>query len=327
MPPDKASAHFFVDSDSPVPGHAQLKSQIRLARSYVELEPGDVLPSIRTLARHVGVGDGVVRRAYRELCQTGLLRTKNRKHVVVTPSLPPPSEASTLAHSSADQCDRLMAWAGEARLSTIAFGRLLLARAVAQEVASPSYVFVGYCRLAAEESARHIGRAWEIKVAGLSLSDFARLSRTDVHRLSAVVVNEQLYEDARTMVGEGAPGVFPVRMCLDKRLQQRIDRLPARSRVLIVTSDESSLAGDKALLHNCRRLFGRTRHLHARALSGIRNLAALLESRRYALVLLSPLAWEQTAARITRMRSVARVAIAPDPPALEDVRIAAGVLC
>ena len=326
MPRGKASAHFFVDSDSPVPAHAQIKRQIKLARSYLELEPGDVLPSIRTLARQVGVGDGVVRRAYRELCQTGLLRMDHRKHVVVTPSLPPASEAGTLAQASADQCDRLIAWAGEARLSTIALGRLLLARARAQEVASPSYVFVGCCRLAAEESARHIGRAWEIKIAGLSLSDFARVSRTDVHRLSAVVVNEHLYEDVRMVVGEGSPGVFPVRMRLDKRLQQRINRLPAGSRALIVSSDESSPAENRALLHDFRRLFGRTRGLHAKALSEIPDLGALLKSRRYALVLLSPLAWEQTPARITQMPFVVRVATAPDPPALEDVRIAAGVL-
>jgi DNA-binding transcriptional regulator YhcF (GntR family) len=322
----QASAHFFVDADSPVPPYAQLKIQIRLARTYVELEPGDVLPSIRTLARQVGVGDGVVRRAYRELCQTGVLRTDQRKHVVVTPSLPPTSEASTLVQASADQCDRLIAWAGEARLSTIALGRLLWARAFAREVASPSYVFVDICRLAAEESARHIGRTWGIKVAGLSLSDFACLSRTDVHRLSAVVVNEHLYQDVRTVVGEEAPGVFPVRMRLDKRLQRRINRLPARARALIVTSDGSSLAGDLALLHSCRRLFGRARHLQAKALSEIPDMATLLKSRRYALVLFSPLAWEQTPARITRMPSVSRLATEPDPPALEHVRIAAHVL-
>jgi DNA-binding transcriptional regulator YhcF (GntR family) len=326
MLPGKASAHFFVDAESLVPAHAQLKSQIRRARSYVELEPGDVLPSIRTLARQVGVGDGVVRRAYRELCQSGLLRTDNRKHVVVTPSLPPASEASTLAQASADQCDRLIAWAREAHLSAIALGRLLLARARAREVASPSYVFVDICRLAAEESARHIGRVWEIKVAGLSLSDFASLSPADVHGLSAIVVNEHLYQDVRTIVGEGAHGVLPVRMCLDKRLQQRINRLPARSRALIVTSNGSSLAGDRALLHSCQRLFGRTRRLHAKALSEIPDLAALLKSRQYALVLFSPSAWEQTSARIRRMPSVARAATEPDPPALEDVRIAAGVL-
>jgi hypothetical protein len=115
-------------------------------------------------------------------------------------------------------------------------------------------------------------------------------------------------------------------MRLDKRLQQRINRLPATSRALIVTSDESSLAGDLAMLHNCQRLFGRTRRLHAKALSEIPDLAALLKSRRYALVLFSPLAWEQTPARITRMPFVVRAATQPDPPALEDLRIAAGVL-
>ena len=321
-----ALACFFVASDSQVPAHVQVKNQVKLARTYHTLEPGDVLPSIRALARHVGVGDGVVRRAYRELCQSGLLRAENHKHLIVTSALPPASEPSARAQASADQCQRLIAWAGEARLSSIALGRLLLARAVAHEAASPSYVFVDICRLAAEESARYVAKAWDIKVAGLSLSDFARLPRGDVHRLSAVVVNEHLYDEARKVVGEGTPGVFPMRMRLDVRLQQRINRLPARSRALVIISDGGLPPGDRALREHCGYVVGVKRRFDVKTLSEIPALAALGKARRYGLILISPLAWEQTPVRIRRMGSVARVVTTPDPRPLEDVRIAAGVL-
>jgi len=324
MDSGKLLARFFVDSDSPVPAHAQLKSQIRLARTYHDIESGDVLPSIRALARPLGVGDGVVRRAYRELCEAGLLGTDNRKHVVM-PSMLLAPEASALAEASADQCHRLIAWAGEARVSTIALGRLLLARAFAQEAALPSYVFVDICRLAAEESARDVAKAWEIKIRGLAFDDFAALSPTDRNRLSAVLVNEHLYEDALNVVGEGSPHVFSMRMRCEKYLDRRVQRLPAKSHTLIVTSTESS-AGERALLRHCRHVFSGSRRLHAKVLSKTPDLAALVKSRHYNLVLLSPLVWDQTPKRITRMTSVRRMAMEPDPRSLENVRIAAGVL-
>lgn len=85
--PSQALARFFVDPNNPLPAYAQLKDQIKLACAYQELRPGDVLPSIRVLARQLSVGDGVFRRAYRELRELAILGTEHRGHVVVTPAL------------------------------------------------------------------------------------------------------------------------------------------------------------------------------------------------------------------------------------------------
>ena len=317
---------FFIDPLGQLPAYAQLKDQIKLARMYEEFGPGDVLPSIRTLAQQLGVGDGVVRRAYRELCEVGLLRTDRRKHVITAPALRAAREGQPLGHAGAEQCDRLIAWAGEARLSAIALGRLMLMRASAREAASPSYVFVDVCHHCAEESARKVARAWEIRVAGVSIGTFAGFSSADLRRLSAVLVNEHLHENVTKVVGAGTPEVFAVRMRVDKRLRQRISKLPARSRVLIVLSDEALPTGDRTLSRRWERFFGNKGRIQIKAHREVPDLVALAKARRYRLILLFPLVWEQMPAGVRRRVTAVRVVVEPDPQSLEEVRIAAGIL-
>lgn len=319
-------AHFSVNSYSQIPAHGQLKDQIKLACTYQELRPGDMLPSIRTLARQLGVGDGVVRRAYRELCGVGLLRTERRKHVVATLALAAGSETSILAQASVEQCDRLIAWAGEKGLSVMALSRLLLRRALVHEIAAPSYVFVDTCRLAAEESADKIGKAWDVRVAGLSLGDFANRVGADVRRWSVVLVNQYLYEDVMQMVGDAPRGVFPVRMLVGKRLLRRLGRLPARSRVLFVFLDGSFSRTARAVLGHYERLSNSKGRFHSTTVSEIPDLARLIQARRYGLFLLSPVVWEQVPTKIKRMPAVARAVEEPDPQSLEETRVTAGVL-
>lgn len=311
-----------------VPAYVQLKNQIKFARIKQELASGDVLPSIRALALQVGVGVGVVRRAYRELSEMGFLRAERRKHVVARAGLRTASGGQTVASGAVEECDRLIGWAGEARVSAIALGRLLLMRALAQEIASCSYVFVDLCREAAEESARKMASAWEIKIAGVSMSDFARLSSADVRRLSAVLTNEHLYEEVTKVVGEGTPGVFSVRMRAGKSLQERIRKLRARSRVLVVVSDEDLLIGNSAFVHECEYLFGTKQGLQIETHCEVPDLVAFVKARRqrYQLILLFPCVWERTPAKIRRITGAAQVVVEPDLQSLEGVRVAAGVL-
>jgi DNA-binding transcriptional regulator YhcF (GntR family) len=316
---------LFVDPHNQVPAYGQIKDQIKLACTYRELQPGDPLPSIRALSRQLGVGDGIVRRAYRELCGMGVLRAEHRKHVVATRALVDGSEASALAQASAEQCDRLMAWARKRRLSAIALGRLLLRLALVQETASPSYAFVDICRPAADELAGKIARAWEVKVAGLSLGEFANLSSADGRRSLVVLANQYLYEEVMRVAGAAAD-VFPIRMRVGKRLLQRMRRLPARTRVLLLFSDESFPQAAEALLRHYEHLYGGDRRFHTAAVSRISDIARFIETRRYRLFLLTPAVWEQVPARIRRMPAVARAMEEPDLESLEETRIATGVL-
>ena len=97
--------NFVVERSRQFPIHTQIKDQIRLACLYQRLHTGDALPSIRQLAHQLGVGDGVVRRAYRELCDVGLLEAQGRRHVVGTPARAAGSRTD-IVRASTEQCDR-----------------------------------------------------------------------------------------------------------------------------------------------------------------------------------------------------------------------------
>lgn len=316
---------LLIDPYSQTRAHAQLKHHIKFACTYQEIRPGDVLPSIRALAEQLGVGAGVVRRAYRELCEIGFLAAKGRKHVVVTPGTIAASNADAPIEECRKRCEQLVAWGRENRLSVIALGRLFLKHALALETESPSYFFVDVCRLAAEESAGKVAKAWEINVTGLSIRDFAGFSSDGARRPSAVLVNQFLYEDVMAAAGEIRRSVFPVRMRAQSSLQRRIRRLPTSSRVLLVLADDVSQTGG-AVLRHYRQLFGRQWRFDAKAAGSLHELTALVGSRRHDLFLLSPAVWEFTPPRLRRNGLVDRMLDEPDPRSLEETRVAAGVL-
>jgi len=67
---------LLVDRASSLPPWIQIKEQIKVAYTVGRLQGGDLLPSIRALAKQLGVGEAVVRRAYRELTDLGSCRRR-----------------------------------------------------------------------------------------------------------------------------------------------------------------------------------------------------------------------------------------------------------
>jgi DNA-binding transcriptional regulator YhcF (GntR family) len=320
-----ALTNILVESHSQVPAHAQIKDQIKFACLHQELKPGHALPSIRRLASQLNVGDGVVRRAYRELHEMGLLVTEGRKHVVGMPAVAAASKAGVV-RASTEQCDRMLAWATANHLSAISLSRLLLRQALVREIASPSYLFIDICKLAAERSADKVSKAWGIRIAGVSVGDFTDRWSNNVGDVTAVLVNECLYEDVIEVVGEITPRVFSIRIRLDERLRRRISKLPMRSTVLIICSDEDFSRTGRAMLRHCEQLFGSRWRFQAKKVGEIPDLPRLIRTQRYRLFLFSPLVWEELPTRVKRMVAVAPAFSEPDPQSLEETRIAAGVL-
>jgi GntR family transcriptional regulator len=67
---------FVVDYHSPVPIYVQIKEKVKVLILSGKLKPGDFLPSIRTLAKDLGVNVNTVARAYRELELEGVIRAE-----------------------------------------------------------------------------------------------------------------------------------------------------------------------------------------------------------------------------------------------------------
>lgn len=59
--------HFQVDPSSGVPAYRQLMDQVRYYVAAGTLLPGDKLPSIRALARRLGLNPTTITKAYSEL--------------------------------------------------------------------------------------------------------------------------------------------------------------------------------------------------------------------------------------------------------------------
>lgn len=79
-----------IDPASPVPPYEQIREQIVAMIGGGVLERGTRLPSIRQLATDLGLANGTVARAYRELEASGHLRSRVGQGTVVAevPALP-----------------------------------------------------------------------------------------------------------------------------------------------------------------------------------------------------------------------------------------------
>ena len=316
---------LHVDAQSQILGHVQIEQQIQLLCLYHRLRPGDAVPSIRYLARQLGVGNGVVRRAYRELRAVGILRLENRRHLVGRLTETASSETDVL-HASAAQCDRLIAWAKEQRVSAIALSRLLFWQASANEAVSPSYMFVDICRLVAERSALKVAKVWSVSVAGVAVGDFLRHVRDAPPDLTAVLVNQHLYEDVMKVAGKITPRILQVKIRLDERVRRWILTRPTRSIITIVCAEDDAGSTCQAMLRLCEGVRGDKHRFQTKNASRIPDLTKWLGANQHRPCLLSPLVWETLPARVKRWRHVAPAFTEPDLLSLEGIRIAAGVL-
>jgi GntR family transcriptional regulator len=74
--PTDTSALFQIDENDQAPTYIQLERRVRVAVADGGLKPGDALPSVRSLARQLGVSPNTVGRAYSDLAREGVIVAK-----------------------------------------------------------------------------------------------------------------------------------------------------------------------------------------------------------------------------------------------------------
>lgn len=66
-----------IDPRSPNPLWGQIAARIRVAVAAGELRPGEILPSVRELAKRLRVNPATVAQAYRELAREGFVEARH----------------------------------------------------------------------------------------------------------------------------------------------------------------------------------------------------------------------------------------------------------
>jgi DNA-binding transcriptional regulator YhcF (GntR family) len=103
-PPLPSDIDFSVARDGELPIGTQLVWKLRSLIESGALEPGDRLPSVRTLAEAAGVNVNTARAVYGRLERAGLIRSEHGRGTFVTPQAPmaEPSDRSELLRQIAD---------------------------------------------------------------------------------------------------------------------------------------------------------------------------------------------------------------------------------
>lgn len=83
----KGRFHVYIqlDFESNDPIYTQLKDQIIAGIAKQELKPGDALPSVRAMAKDIGINLHTVNKAYQQLKQEGYILIHRQKGVVIHP--------------------------------------------------------------------------------------------------------------------------------------------------------------------------------------------------------------------------------------------------
>ncbi|KAF2955278.1 GntR family transcriptional regulator [Marinitoga sp. 38H-ov] len=66
---------FYIDFHSHIPVYEQIKNKIKEKIAKNEIKENEYIPSIRVLAKEIGVNLNTVARAYRELEQEGIIQS------------------------------------------------------------------------------------------------------------------------------------------------------------------------------------------------------------------------------------------------------------
>ncbi|MEU1249180.1 GntR family transcriptional regulator [Micromonospora arida] len=102
--------NFHVDRSSSVPAYAQLVRQVREGLRMGALQPGDQLPTVRSVVTSCTVNPTTVLKAYRELELSGLVEARQGAGTFVS---------GTLGHADPHVMARLRSglarWLGQAR--------------------------------------------------------------------------------------------------------------------------------------------------------------------------------------------------------------------
>jgi DNA-binding transcriptional regulator YhcF (GntR family) len=239
-PVEREIPGLHVRRESPVPVFLQLKSQLEYLIVTGKLPPGHRLPSIRQVARYLGVGPATVVRAYQELVNAGLAVSNESVGFFVTGAEPAWSRPHARVR---DQVTALLENAVQDGLSIDQVLQIFLAQVAEFRVSQDRPEIIVVCKPGAriEELAMHLRHALAdlgVEVAGVSLDDLRADLAGWMPRLQKAQCVVSLMFDvqqARSLLAPRGIEVMPLLGALREDTRDRIISLPAGTRVGIVS--------------------------------------------------------------------------------------------
>lgn len=317
--------NFAIDSHSPLPPHAQIIEQIKVALLLGRLRPGDTLPSIRDVESETGISRNVVRRAYLDLQKAGILTLRHGKGVLVQKHLSYAQRDKVMK-----QCERLsrqvLERAEKLGLSPSSFARYLYQQARGLETQAPFLVFVDATKQSAQDRAAMISNFWQVHVRGVSIEELSAMNAAEKKKIGKILTNYMRLEEVSGIVKNTGVDVIPLGLSFMPSMLAEFEKLPSGATVVLIL-DDRDFPMFKLLLEGYRKiLVDPSVQLSSLPLSKAGNLSRFVKSARYDKVIISNRIWDDAPASVRDSPRVTRPKMEIDLASLESARIRAGVI-
>ncbi len=236
---DREAPTFFVNRQSAVPLHVQIKEQIRYAVTSGDLEPGEPLPSIRELTAQLGVHRNTVHRVYMELQALGVLVSRPGVGVFVNEALASAVSPTDLAFVD-ELVERFFVEARQAGINPVTLSQLVSQRAPAHDARHPSIAFVECTAHQSVECARDLGEAFGVRVEHLLLDDLRRQPCRVRPDLRHVVTSLFHYDEVLEWASDEDRKVHAVTYGLHPATQRQLRQIAPTARLGFVCHDANT---------------------------------------------------------------------------------------
>lgn len=318
-----------IASAGPVPVSSQIEEQIRVAITFGDLHPGEILPSIRDLAKQIRVGPGHVRKAYLELRETGLLASHYRKSFSVNHNLPlRRSEQFALRDRCRRLAIRLKELCEEHDIHPLSFGKYFFYQALEKESADPTVSFLHLTQHGAEEFAKQVSVAWGVPVSFLSFEE-VKQGKEEEGKRKVFLVNLYREAEARKLMQRTGKGsrIVPVKLVTGPKILDRLNALKPESRVLCVFHDSDYQSVSQAVVSRLKQIVDEQRvEFESLSITQFHKSPFARLTRKFDLVAFSPHVWADLPDKIKRHSKVVENDAQIDLSFLEEARPLCGIL-
>lgn len=314
---------FIYQENSPISANVQIKEQIKIALLLGNLRPGEMLPSIRDLEKELGINRNVIRKAYQELEEDGILKMIQGKGVMVSKHLYYKKNGELL--ESWEQLVKQIQKSCQSKgLVLSPFARYLYHKAIELEQDRAPLIYVDVTTALAKERAEQIGRMLNVNVDGISIDQLKELKRTkEIPPSVKVTCNYYRYEQVHKIVRSQKLDVIPFRMRLSEKTKQQLNQLPEGSKVIFVFDEQ-----DKSTLGLIQEDYKKTfadRKLTFTA-GSVKEFSRLVKSKSATAFLLSNRVRNSIPEELQNAPGVTHTIMEFDPSSIEEAKIELGII-
>ena len=314
---------FHYNPESDLPAHAQIKEQVKVALALGKLQPGDVLPSIRSVEKELGIGRMLVRKAYQQLEHAGIVETTHGKGTVVADVA---GSNGHLAQKADRLVDRFVEELNREGLEPLSFSRLFRQRLLAHDALKPRFYFIDASESLGHELAEQIQARLDIQISSWSMQKLE--ARKEELGQATLLCSYYYLENVKRILGHQTLPIYPVALDYAPDFLDQLQHLPMHSRVLLLFHERSlqEEGTQVAIATLMDRLEERCFRFKVKAVERVQQLERLTRSP-FRVILVSNITWDSHKELFSRFpHRFWRLAVRMNNESLNQLRESLGLI-